>query len=175
MSGSCEDRLDSYCVYTLTKLLRITDMMAFFPLIPKSDLSSCNLLSLCQRGAKQPLSKAQSPKCAWIGWRTRVLGCSVRRGFGQILQRGWWKSRRPCEETWENKLRRWTPFLSRRTEDIKTIRSDTTELQQRVSNTEKTAADWQKDLQTLNKKLVDLDDRSCRDRDLLLFNLKKRG
>lgn len=72
----------------------------------------------------------------------------------------------------EKQIDKTNSVLSCHTEEIKTIRSDTTKLQQRISNTEKTTADCQRVLQTLNKKLIELEDRSRRD-NLLLFNLKE--
>ncbi|CAL9690491.1 unnamed protein product [Knipowitschia caucasica] len=55
--------------------------------------------------------------------------------------------------------------LSRHTEDIKALRSDTTQLQERASGTEM-------QLQSLSEKIVEMEDRSRRD-NLLVFNLKE--
>lgn len=63
-------------------------------------------------------------------------------------------------------------ILSRHTEEIKVFRSEMANLQERISNTETFAAQFQKNLQAYEAKLTDMEDRARRD-NLLIFNLKK--
>lgn len=65
----------------------------------------------------------------------------------------------------EKRLDNMNATLSRHNEDIKTLRVNATELQERVSRTEA-------HVQSLSDKLVEMEDRSRRD-NLLVFNLKE--
>lgn len=56
----------------------------------------------------------------------------------------------------EKQIDKTNSVLSCHTEEIKTIRSYTTKLQQRISNIEKTTVDCHRVLQTLNKKLINV-------------------
>lgn len=62
--------------------------------------------------------------------------------------------------------------LSRHTEEIRNIRTETVNLQERVDNVEKSTTTYQKNLQTLEAKLNEMEDRARRD-NLLIFNLKE--
>jgi len=63
--------------------------------------------------------------------------------------------------------------LSRHTEEIKSIHTESVNLRERVANVEKSAALSLKNLQTYEAKLTEMEDRARRD-NLLVFNLKER-
>lgn len=72
----------------------------------------------------------------------------------------------------EKRLESMQSVLSRHTEDIKTMRAETSRLQERVAQTEKIASEQQQLLKEITDKLIVTEDRARRD-NLLILNLKE--
>lgn len=72
----------------------------------------------------------------------------------------------------EKQIDKMNSILAWHTEEIRAIRSETANLRERITNAEKSTAGCQRDLQTFQTKLIELEDRARRD-NLQIFNLKK--
>lgn len=128
-SRSCEDSSS-----TLPKCMNYEYFGHFIPSLLKSTLFFCNLLNLClRRGRKQPLSTLAKMHTE-LGDEHATLAAVSEEVLAKYFKEA-------SAMRLEKKIDKTNSVLSCHTEEIKTIPPDTTKLQQRISNTEKTTAD----------------------------------